>query len=72
MAWTCRDIPDQSGRIAVVTGANSGIGEPTAYSLEEISSQFCISREGVRQIERKAMRKLRYNKRRTVLQFFAR
>ena len=26
MPWTQRDVPDQSGRIAVVTGANSGIG----------------------------------------------
>jgi NAD(P)-dependent dehydrogenase (short-subunit alcohol dehydrogenase family) len=28
--WTARDIPDQSGRTAIVTGANSGIGLVTA------------------------------------------
>jgi hypothetical protein len=28
--WTAADIPDQSGRIAVVTGANSGLGLVTA------------------------------------------
>jgi NAD(P)-dependent dehydrogenase (short-subunit alcohol dehydrogenase family) len=33
MAWTAGDIPDQAGRIAVVTGANSGIGYCTAREL---------------------------------------
>jgi NAD(P)-dependent dehydrogenase (short-subunit alcohol dehydrogenase family) len=31
--WTTGDIPDQSGRTAVVTGANSGIGLVTAREL---------------------------------------
>src|SRR5947209_4082826 len=31
--WTAADIPDQSGRIAVVTGANSGLGLSTAQEL---------------------------------------
>ncbi|MEX1336608.1 MAG: SDR family NAD(P)-dependent oxidoreductase, partial [Candidatus Limnocylindrales bacterium] len=26
MAWTSDDIPDQSGRVAVITGASSGLG----------------------------------------------
>ena len=31
--WTAKDIPDQSGRLAVVTGANSGLGLVTAREL---------------------------------------
>jgi NAD(P)-dependent dehydrogenase (short-subunit alcohol dehydrogenase family) len=33
MAWTASDIPDCSGRIAVVTGANSGLGYCAAREL---------------------------------------
>lgn len=33
MGWSVADIPDQSGKIAVVTGANSGIGLETARAL---------------------------------------
>ncbi|WP_182451708.1 oxidoreductase [Streptacidiphilus sp. P02-A3a] len=33
MPWTAADVPDQSGRIALVTGASSGIGLETAAVL---------------------------------------
>jgi NAD(P)-dependent dehydrogenase (short-subunit alcohol dehydrogenase family) len=33
MKWTARDMPDQSGKVAVVTGANSGIGLVAAREL---------------------------------------
>jgi NAD(P)-dependent dehydrogenase (short-subunit alcohol dehydrogenase family) len=33
MAWTTADIPDQSGRTAVVTGANGGLGLETSRAL---------------------------------------
>src|SRR5919106_109776 len=33
MAWTTADIPDQSGRVAVVTGANGGLGLEVAREL---------------------------------------
>jgi RNA polymerase primary sigma factor len=40
-----------------------GIGEPTQYSLEEIGNRFNLTRERIRQIELKALRKLRHVKR---------
>ncbi len=33
MSWSVADIPDQSGRTAVVTGANGGLGLATARAL---------------------------------------
>jgi NAD(P)-dependent dehydrogenase (short-subunit alcohol dehydrogenase family) len=33
MKWTAADIPDQTGRTAVVTGANSGLGFHTSLEL---------------------------------------
>ncbi|MDA1266749.1 MAG: sigma-70 family RNA polymerase sigma factor [Planctomycetota bacterium] len=44
-----------------------GIGEPTSYSLEEIGSRFNLTRERIRQIEIKALRKLRHAKHRKTL-----
>ena len=41
--WTTRDIPDQTGRRAIVTGANSGIGWYTALELARAGADVTIA-----------------------------
>ena len=36
-----------------------GVGETTDYTLEEVGQRFAVTRERIRQIEAKALRKLR-------------
>ena len=56
MAWSEAQIPDQSGRTAVVTGANSGIGFETARALAAKGARValaCRSEEKGRDAERR-------------------
>ena len=43
MSWSAKDIPDQSGRLAVVTGANSGIGLETARELARKGARVAMA-----------------------------
>ncbi|HWK18334.1 MAG TPA: oxidoreductase [Solirubrobacteraceae bacterium] len=41
--WTASDIPEQTGRVAVVTGANSGLGVITARELARAGAKVVIA-----------------------------
>jgi len=41
--WTAADMPDQSGRVAVITGANRGIGYQMARVLAARGAQVVLA-----------------------------
>lgn len=54
--WTAADVPDQSGRIAVVTGASGGIGLETASVLARRGATVVLAGRDVVKAERAAER----------------
>jgi NAD(P)-dependent dehydrogenase (short-subunit alcohol dehydrogenase family) len=42
-AWTINDIPSQHGKLAVVTGANSGLGYETALALAKAGGEVILA-----------------------------
>ncbi|HEY3529537.1 MAG TPA: oxidoreductase [Nocardioides sp.] len=52
--WTAQDVPDQDGRVAVVTGANAGIGRETAGVLALRGATVVLACRDVAQGERAA------------------
>jgi NAD(P)-dependent dehydrogenase (short-subunit alcohol dehydrogenase family) len=50
-AWTDADMPDQSGRTAIVTGANSGIGLQTAEALAARGTRVVLACRDLRKAE---------------------
>jgi len=41
--WTTRNIPDQTGKIVIITGANTGIGYETALALYEAGAYVVLA-----------------------------
>src|ERR1700761_6256990 len=41
--WTTRDIPDQTGKLAVITGATGGLGLETALGLAKAGAEVILS-----------------------------
>ena len=42
-SWSPSDIPDQSGRLALVTGANSGLGLATSRELARAGARVVMA-----------------------------
>jgi NAD(P)-dependent dehydrogenase (short-subunit alcohol dehydrogenase family) len=56
MKWTAVDVPDQTGRIAVITGANTGIGYETAAVLARRGADVVLAVRNIDKGEQAAAR----------------
>ncbi|WP_328711747.1 oxidoreductase [Nocardia salmonicida] len=53
--WTVADLPDQSGRTIIVTGANSGLGAATARALAAAGARVVLACRDTAKAERVAV-----------------
>ena len=51
MGWSAADIPNQQGRIALITGANSGLGLETARALKRCGATVVLACRSPRKAE---------------------
>lgn len=50
--WTANDMPDQSGRVIIITGANSGIGYESAIALARKGARVVMACRSMDKAER--------------------
>jgi len=67
---TTRVLASLTAREERIVRMRFGIGMNTDHTLEEVSQQFSVTRERIRQIEAKALRKLKHPSRSTALRSF--
>ncbi len=67
---TTRALASLTPREERVLRMRFGIGKNAEHTLEEVGQQFSVTRERIRQIEAKALRKLKYPSRSRVLRSF--
>jgi RNA polymerase primary sigma factor len=78
-AVVARNLQDQTRKVLAtltpreeqVLRLRFGIGERTDHTLEEVGGRFAVTRERIRQIESKALRKLRHASRSRLLRSFS-
>ena len=49
--WTTKDIPDQNGRVIVITGANSGVGYESALALAQRGARVVMASRSMDKLE---------------------
>jgi len=69
-ATTTRVLASLTAREERVLRMRFGIGVSSNHTLEEVGQQFSVTRERIRQIEAKALRKLRHPSRSRILRSF--
>src|SRR5262245_31727477 len=51
-AWTANDMPDQTGHIVIITGANSGVGYESAVALARKGAHVMMACRSLEKAER--------------------
>lgn len=50
--WTAKDMPDQSGRVVIITGANSGVGYESAIAFAAKGAQVVMASRSMDKLEK--------------------